>query len=62
MGKESAMPYTAPFYSVNEEKKEPEHRVHHNKSNCPAGKAIPPADRLLGTNGYRLCEDCPKVE
>ena len=55
------MPATPPFYSVNEIKKPVEHRVYHNNSACSAGKDIPLRERVPGTNNYRLCDDCIKL-
>ncbi len=52
------MPRVSEFYSVNEAKKPPEERVHHNNSECPAGKDIPYYDRRPSNGGYRLCKDC----
>lgn len=44
--------------SVNEVNKPPENRVYHNNSECHSGRDIPQHDRILGTNGYRLCAHC----
>jgi hypothetical protein len=49
------------FYSVNEFKKPPDQRPHHNNDRCGPGKEIPQLDRRVGTCGYRLCEDCRKL-
>src|SRR5260221_240997 len=35
------MPRTSPFFSVNEDKKTADKRVHHNNSACPPGRDIP---------------------
>jgi hypothetical protein len=52
----------SPYYSINEVKKLPKDRVHHNDDDCPAGKQIPKRERIdNSTGGYRLCEDCPKT-
>jgi hypothetical protein len=59
--KETAMPYTPAFYSINETKKLPSNRVHHNNSTCPPGRDIPQQERKLGDGGYRLCDDCRKL-
>ena len=48
------------FYSINEVKKQPQHRVHHNNNVCPSGRDIPQHERRVGTGGYRLCEDCQR--
>jgi len=55
------MPLTAPFYSVNEAQKAPILRVHHNNSACPPGRDIPAWERRQGTGGYRLCDDCDRL-
>ena len=52
---------TAEFYSVNEASKPAANRVHHNNSACRPGQDIPPHERRAGTGGYRLCEDCQKL-
>ncbi len=48
------------FYSINEEKKPAQNRVHHNNGACPSGRDIPQHERRFGTGGYRLCADCQK--
>ena len=48
----------ADYYSVNEEKKNADKRVYHNKETCKVGVDIPTSERRSGTNGYRLCKDC----
>ncbi|MDR3540489.1 MAG: hypothetical protein P4L69_05905 [Desulfosporosinus sp.] len=50
------------FYSVNEAKKPVEDQVYHNNNTCPPGSEIPVADRLSGTNGYRLCKKCAELK
>ncbi len=55
------MPKVPVFYSVNEAKKPPDKRVHHNNSACVPGRDIPQNDRLPGMGGYRLCDDCMKA-
>jgi hypothetical protein len=55
------MPRTADFYSINETKKPESKRVHHDNSACPPGRDIPQNERRSGTGGYRLCEDCEKL-
>ena len=55
------MPATAVFYSINEVKKQPANRVHHNNSACPPGRDIPQNERKPGTGGYRLCDDCARL-
>ena len=32
--------------------------VHHVCSNCPPGQQIPPANKVSGTGGQRLCQVC----
>ena len=49
------------FYSVNEAKKPPAHRVHHNNDACPPGRDIPQWERKPGDGGYRLCDDCQRL-
>jgi hypothetical protein len=49
------------FYSINEVKKPVEKRVHHNNDACPPGRDIPKTELRTGTNGYRLCDDCEKL-
>ena len=51
----------AEFYSINEAKKPPTERVHHNNGACPPGRDIPENERRKGTGGYRLCDDCAKL-
>jgi hypothetical protein len=55
------MPSTSAFYSINESKKPEGKRVHHNNSACPPGRDIPQNERRQGSGGYRLCEDCEKL-
>jgi hypothetical protein len=55
------MPWTPSFYSINEIKKLPELRVHHNNSVCGPGKEIPQHERMPGDGGYRLCKDCAQL-
>jgi hypothetical protein len=52
------MPTIPEFYSVEEESKPVAERVYHNNSRCPSGHSIPKRDRLAGTNGYRICDQC----
>lgn len=52
------MGQTPAFYSINEVKKAPQHRVYHNNNACPPGRDIPTWERKPGTGGYRLCTDC----
>lgn len=53
------MAKVTPYYSVNETKKPQKDRVYHNSDACRAGRDIPRNERHEGTNGYRLCKDCP---
>ncbi len=55
------MPRTSAFYSVNEEKKAADKRVHHDNNACRPGQDIPQNERRPGTNGYRQCLDCKKL-
>jgi hypothetical protein len=55
------MTLVAAFYSINEATKPVTHRVHHNNNACPPGRDIPLVERLNGTGGYRLCEDCTRL-
>ena len=55
------MPTVPTFYSVNETKRPPATRVYHNNGACDLGKQIAQADRQQGTNAYRLCEDCERL-
>ena len=55
------MPYAPAFYSINEAKKPEANRVHHNNSACPPGRDIPQHERRPGTGGYRLCNDCRRL-
>ncbi len=56
------MPTTQAFYSVNEAKKPPANRVHHDNSACPPGRDIPQNERRSGTGGYRKCQDCARLD
>ncbi len=49
------------FFSVNENQKPANQRVHHNNGACPPGRDIPSWERKPGTGGYRLCEDCQRL-
>lgn len=55
------MPPTSAFYSINEAAKPAANRVHHNNSACPPGRDIPQHERRGGTGGYRLCDDCRRL-
>jgi len=55
------MPTCAAFHSVNEAKKPAGHRVHHNNSACAPGRDIPQSERRSGPGGYRLCDDCDRL-
>lgn len=50
-----------PFHSVNEPSKPAGQRVHHNNNSCPPGRDIPQWERRQGTGGYRLCDDCARL-
>ena len=55
------MPKMQTFYSVNEATKPIESRIHHNNSTCALGWEIPAKSKRDGTNNYRLCDNCAKV-
>lgn len=55
------MTRVAPFYSINEQKKPAPNRVHHDNNACPPGRDIPQHERRSGTGGYRLCQDCDRL-
>ncbi len=55
------MTRVTPFHSVNEVKKVPTQRVYHNNSACPPGRDIPQHERRQGDGGYRLCNDCQRL-
>ena len=55
------MPLVAPFYSINEESKPTGKRVYHNNGACAPGRDIPEKERFPGKGGYRLCEDCERL-
>jgi hypothetical protein len=55
------MPVVPAFHSINETKKSPQHRVHHDNSACPPGRDIPQKERRPGSGGYRLCHDCERL-
>src|SRR5947209_943933 len=60
-GRYVTMPWTRLFYSVDETSRPPLNRVHHDNSACPAGRDMPLNDRRTGTGGYRLCDDCDRL-
>lgn len=45
------MPQTNPWHSIKEQ-------VHHNNTKCGPGSEIPPHNRVSGTGGKPLCQDC----
>jgi hypothetical protein len=55
------MPKSAAFYSLNEEKNPAQNRVHHDNSSCRPGQDIRLSQRRPGTNGYRQCLDCARL-
>jgi hypothetical protein len=55
------MPSCSEFYSVNEKDKPAADRVHHNNSACVPGHDIPRHEQRVGKGGYRLCDDCAKL-
>jgi hypothetical protein len=42
---------TTPWNSIRES-------VHHNNTKCGPGSEIPPRNRVNGTGGKPLCQDC----
>jgi hypothetical protein len=52
------MPAIPAFHSVNELKKPLDKRVHHDNSTCIQGRQIARDERVPGTGGYPLCEEC----
>jgi hypothetical protein len=55
------MPKVSEFYSINEGNKPTEKRVYHNNSACASGRDIPQNERRAGTGGYKLCDDCSRM-
>ena len=55
------MPRVPDFYSINEVMKPQQNRVYHNNSACAPGRDIPANERRPGTNAYRLCADCSRL-
>lgn len=55
------MPPVGPFHSLNEAKKPPAHRVYHNNGACGPGRDIAYRERISGMGGYRLCDDCDRL-
>jgi hypothetical protein len=55
------MPKVTAFYSVNEAIKPAGQRVYHDNSLCAPGRDIPQNERRTGTNNYRHCDDCTKL-
>lgn len=55
------MPSVEVFYSINEITKPPETQVHHNNRDCVSGHKIPRYEHRFGTGGYRLCDNCQKL-
>jgi hypothetical protein len=55
------MPPISPIYSINEGKKPPDKRVYHTNSACGPFREIPQAERRGGFGGYRLCDDCERL-
>ena len=49
------------FHSINEVYKPLQNRVYHNNDACPPGRDIPRWERKAGTGGYRLCQDCDRL-
>jgi hypothetical protein len=55
------MPKIAEFHSTHEANKPAGSPVHHNNSACAPGRDIPQNERQAGTGGYRLCDDCQRL-
>ncbi len=55
------MPSVDAFYSIKETLKPPENQVHHNHRSCVSGRKIPQYEHRFGTGGYRLCDDCQRL-
>ena len=49
------------FYSINEARKPAPKRSYHNNDACVPGPAIKQNEKRNGTGGYRLCDDCEKL-
>lgn len=55
-------PMTVPaFHSINEADKPAPTRVYHNNVLCRPGHDIQADERRNGTGGYRLCDDCKRL-
>ena len=57
-----AVPPLAPFHSSNEHRKPVANRVFHNNGACGVGRDIPYRERVSGVGGYRLCDDCLRLD
>jgi hypothetical protein len=55
------MPQVEDFYSVIENRRRPDNRVHHNNDLCSEGRYIPSHERAPGNGGYPLCVNCKKL-
>jgi hypothetical protein len=53
--------YVYPFYSVNENQKPAQLRVHHDNNACAPGRDIPIWERRQGTGNYRHCDICSEM-
>ncbi len=49
------------YYSINEADKPPAERRYHDNEDCPPGGEIPARNRRPGSNGYRLCGQCKRM-
>lgn len=49
------MPRTYPWHSYRE-------YVHHDNTRCGPGSEIPAHNRVQGTGGKPLCQDCAKLD
>ena len=52
----------APFHSVKEIEKPPAERVHHDDSQCQAGRDVSPNEKRAGYGGYPLCKNCDALD
>jgi hypothetical protein len=51
----------AAYYSINEADKPASERRYHDNEGCPPGGDIPARNRRSGSNGYRLCGQCNRM-
>ena len=48
---------SAPYYSISPE----DRKVYHDKTKCPDGERIKPANKRQGTDNRPKCKECDKV-